>query len=105
LLGAELADSFGCVHPHLHAAMPYEEYEKDVFPARLAERSAEFKLYLARYADSAGLPASSLGPVAERVAQAVLKSMQLSDIHDWRSVLAGFSEIDGKLIEEAMAAR
>jgi hypothetical protein len=27
---------------------------------RLAERSAEFKLYLARYADAAGIPASAL---------------------------------------------
>ena len=85
--------------------MPYEEYENDLIPSRLAERSAEFKLYLAQYADTAGLPASSLGPVAETVARAILKRMQMSDLHDWRSVLAGFSGIDGKLIQEAMTAR
>jgi hypothetical protein len=105
LLGAELADSFGCSHPHLRGAMPYEEYENDLSPSRLAERSAEFKLYLARYADTAGLAASSLGPVAETVALAILKTMQLSDSHDWRSVLAGFSGIDGKLMQEAMTAQ
>jgi hypothetical protein len=104
-LGPELAASFGCAHPHLHAAMPYEEYENDMVPSRLAERSAEFKLYLARYADTAGLSASSLGSVAETAARAILKRMQLSDLHDWRSVLAGFSGIDGKLMQEAMTAR
>jgi len=104
-LGPELAASFGCAHPHLHAAMPYEEYENDMIPSRLAERGAEFKLYLARYADTAGLSASSLGPVAETIARAILKRMQLSDLHDWRSVLAGFSGIDGKLMQEAMTAR
>ena len=105
LLGAELAASFGCAHPHLRGAMPYEEYEKDMASSRLAERSAEFKLYLARYADTAGLSASSLGPVAESAARAILKKMQLSDFHDWRSVLAGFSGIDGKSMQEAMTAR
>jgi hypothetical protein len=53
LLGAQFPATFGCSHPHLRAAMPYEQYEKE--PFKLAERSAEFKLYLARYADSAGL--------------------------------------------------
>ena len=105
LLGAELAASFGCSHPHLHGAMPYEEYEKELLATRLAERAAEFKLYLARYADTAGLSASSLGPVAETVARAILKKMQLSDFHDWRSVLAGFSGIDAKLMQEAMTTR
>jgi hypothetical protein len=105
LLGAELADSLGCAHPHLRAAVPYEEYEKDMFTSRLAERSAEFKLYLARYADAAGLPASSLGPVAETAVRAILKKMQLSDAHDWRSVLAAFSGIDGKFMQEVMTAR
>jgi tetratricopeptide (TPR) repeat protein len=105
LLGAELSASFGCVHPHLHGAMPYEEYENDLIPSRLAERSAEFKLYLARYADTVGLSASSLGPVAETAARAILKGMQLSDLHDWRSVLAAFSGIDGKLMQEAVTAR
>ena len=104
LLGAELAASFGCVHPHLHSALPYEEYENDLFPARLAERAAEFKLYLAWHADTAGLPASALAPVAEAVARTILKGIQLSDHHDWRSVLAAFSGVNAKLMREAMTA-
>src|SRR5215472_12371212 len=51
-LGGEFGDTLACSHPHLHVAPPYERYEKDVLPTRLAERSAEFKLYLARYADT-----------------------------------------------------
>jgi hypothetical protein len=103
ILGAEFAAIFGCSHPHLRDAMPYEEYEKD--PFKLAERSAEFKLYLARYADAAGLSASALGPVAENAARAILKQLQLSDIYDWRSVLASYSGFDGKGWEEASTAR
>jgi len=105
ILGAVLLTTFGCAHPHLRSAMPYEEYENDLFSYRLAERSAEFKLYLARYADAAGLSASRLGVVAETVVRAILKKIQLSDEHDWRSMLAGFSGIDGKLIQEAMTAQ
>jgi hypothetical protein len=105
MLGAEFASTFGCSHPHLRGAMPYEEYEKDILPFKLAERSAEFKLYLARYADTAGLSASALERVAEPAARAILKRIQLSDVHEWRSVLAGYAGFDGKAWEEALTAR
>jgi hypothetical protein len=105
MLGTDFAATFGCSHSHLRGAMPYEEYEKDILPFKLAERSAEFKLYLARYADTAGLSASELGVVAEPAARAILKRIQLSDVHDWRSVLAGYAGFDGKAWEEALTAR
>ena len=104
-LGAEFDDTLGCSHPHLHSAPPYEQYEKDLFPTRLAERAAEFKLYLARYADIAGMPASDLGTMAEPAARAILKKMQLSDLHDWRSALAAFAGLNDKIAEEALAKR
>jgi Flp pilus assembly protein TadD len=103
VLGAELTDILGCSHPHLQATAPYEQYERDLFPTRLAERSAEFKLYLARYADAAGVPASALGAIAEPLARAALKTLQMSDIHDWRSVLAVWAAIDAKEIQEALS--
>jgi tetratricopeptide (TPR) repeat protein len=105
MLGADFAFTFGCSHPHLRGARPYEAYEKDMLIFKLAERSAEFKLYLARYADAAGQGASSLGVVAETAARTILKRLQMTDGHDWRSVLAGFSEFDGKMWEEALTAR
>ena len=104
-LGAEFDDTFGCSHPHLHSAPPYEEYEKDLFPTRLAERTAEFKLYLARYADTAGMSAADLGTMAEPAARAILKKMQLTDLHDWRSALAAFAGLNDKIVEEALAKR
>jgi tetratricopeptide (TPR) repeat protein len=99
LLGGELGDTLGCSHPHLRSAPPYEEYEKDLIPTRLAERTAEFKLYLARYADEEGIPASALGALAEPAARGMLKKFQLSDIHDWRSVLSTFATLDRKAID------
>jgi Flp pilus assembly protein TadD len=103
MLGGELLAISGCSHPHLRGTMPYEEYERD--PFKVAERSAEFKLYLVRYADTAGLSASALGGVAENAARAILKQLQLSDIYDWRSVLASYAGFDGKGWEEASIAR
>lgn len=105
LLGAQFPAMLGCAEPHLRAGMPYEEYESDLLPWKLAERSAEFKMYLALYADRAGLPASALAGVAENAVRIVLNRVQLSDFRDWRSALAAYSEIDGKLWEEASTTR
>jgi Tfp pilus assembly protein PilF len=104
-LGNEFAAIFGCSHPHLRSAMPYEEYEKDIAPFKLAERSAEFKLYLARYADMAGVSASALEAVAERAARAILKHMQMSDVHDWKSVLESYAHFDDKAWAEVLTAQ
>jgi hypothetical protein len=103
LLGGEYDAMFGCSHPHLQSAPPYEEYEKELLVLRLAERSAEFKLYLAKYADVAGVPALALGALAEPAARAILKRLVLSDMHDWRSVLAAYATLDGKVVEGILA--
>jgi hypothetical protein len=103
LLGGEYSAMLGCSHPHLQSAPPYEEYEKELMALRLAERSAEFKLYLAKYADVAGVPAPALGALAEPAARAILKRLVLSDAHDWRSVLAAYATLDGKAVEGILA--
>jgi len=51
---------------------PYEEYERQFLPAEIAERSAEFKLFLAFLADNIGLQPSALVNVAETLAQKAL---------------------------------
>jgi hypothetical protein len=101
-LGGEFDETLDCSHPHLRMAPPYEEYEKDLVAERLAERSAEFKLYLARYADAAGIPAAALEAVAEPAARAILKKLHMSDPHDWRSVLAAYQSLDDKTIQEVV---
>jgi hypothetical protein len=103
LLGGEFGDTLGCSHPHLRSAPPYEEYEKQLLPGRLAERSAEFKLYLAKYADETGIPAAALGTLAEPAARGILKKVQMSDIHDWRSLLSAYAALDSKAIEGGLA--
>jgi hypothetical protein len=84
--------------------IPYEDREKEVLPDKIAERSAEFNLYLARFADGAGIPAASLGAMAEPAARAMLKRMQLADVYDWRSALAAYAELDGKILLEALGS-
>ncbi|MGH9591456.1 MAG: hypothetical protein ACRD5L_00085, partial [Bryobacteraceae bacterium] len=82
----------------LETAIPYEDREKEILPDKIAERSAEFNLYLARYADTVGIPAAALGALAEPAARVMLKRMQLADAYDWRSELATYAELDGKTL-------
>lgn len=102
ILGAIPYHSFGCNHPHLVADAPYEEYEKKMFPEEIAERSAEFKLFLAFQADSLGVEPSALSDVAETLASRAFRGIQMMDSKDWRSLLAGFASIRPKNVKEAL---
>jgi hypothetical protein len=102
ILGAIPYHSLGCSHPHLVADAPYEEYERRMLPQELAERSAEFKLFLAFQADSLGVEPSVLSDVAETLASRVFRGTQMMDSRDWRSLLAGFASIMPKDIKQAL---
>src|SRR6202521_3374445 len=102
ILGAIPYHSLGCSHPHLVADAPYEEYERRMFPQELAERSAEFKLFLAFQADSLGVEPSVLSDVAETLASKVFRDAQMMDSKDWRTLLAGFASIMPKDIKQAL---
>lgn len=102
ILGAIPYHSFGCNHPHLVADAPYEEYERKMFPEELAERSAEFKLFLAFQADSLGVEPSALSDVAETLASKAFRGIQMTDAKDWRALLAGFASIKPKNVKEAL---
>jgi tetratricopeptide (TPR) repeat protein len=99
-LGASAPDLQGCSHPHLAAAGPYDEYERLLMPYKLAQRSAEFKLYLADFADSAGIPPAALNVLGQPIAFQALKRMTMMDLHDWRGVLQAFAGLN----ETAVAA-
>ena len=60
----------------------------------LAERVAEFKLYLGLLLDRTGLPAASAGVVAESLAREAFKRLKMSDGWDWQSVLTVYTGID-----------
>lgn len=102
LLGAVTYHSFGCSHPHLQPNAPYEEYEHHLFPDEIAERSAEFKLFLVHLADNLGVEPPSLAGVAEPLAAKAFRSAQMADYHDWRSLQAAYSSISANDLKQAL---
>lgn len=95
-LGAHHPELNGCDHPHLMRLAPYEEYERLLLPTKMAERVTELKLYLIDYAGQVGIPAAALGAVAEPVALAVLRKLQMADMKDWRPIPQAFSNLDDR---------
>ncbi len=84
-------------------AAPYEDHERCLLPQRLAERVAEFPLYLSEYFHRRGWPAAALPAVAEPLAQEILRELPMSDLRDWRSVIEAFATIDDTMIERVLA--
>jgi tetratricopeptide (TPR) repeat protein len=83
----------GCSHTHIVADAPYEEYERQLLPTSLAERTAEFKLFLAYRADSLGVEPADLSQVTEKLAAKAFRVSQMTDYHDWRSLLSAYASI------------
>jgi tetratricopeptide (TPR) repeat protein len=102
VLGAVSFHSFGCSHPHLQADAPYEEYERHMFPVDIAERMAEFKIFLVFQADSMGLGPAALDRVAEALAAKAFRNAKMSDFKDWRSLMAGYASITAKDVKQAL---
>jgi len=105
LLGPVPSSLYGCSHPHLLESAPYEQYERHLFPANIAERSAEFKMQLALAADQAGISPAALGAVAEPLLRDVLSKAEMSSVDDWRSLLDSWADLGGKAVEEEFESR
>jgi hypothetical protein len=86
--------------PRLEHRPPYEDYSNRLMPVSLAERLSELPLALACAIDEAGLPADSAGLLAEPLARRLFESLSVSDLSDFRSVLALWRRVDGPLIQE-----
>jgi hypothetical protein len=82
---------------------PYEHFETFLFPAKIAARSSEFKLYLAELFDRNGLPADLMAAVAEPLLLRVFRGLRITDPRDWYSVQAAFSRVDTAMLQEALA--
>jgi tetratricopeptide (TPR) repeat protein len=102
ILGPIPYHSFGCGHPHLRLDAPYEEYERFLMADEIAERSAEFKLFLAYRADGGGVEPSVLGGVAEDLAAKAFRAAKMNDPRDWRSLLGAYSSISSSDVKEAL---
>jgi predicted Zn-dependent protease len=101
-LGASAPELQGCSHPHLAAAGPYEEYEKLLLPYKLAQRSAEFKLYMADFAGRTGIPPAALNALGQPIAFQALKRMKMADLHDWRGALLAFAGLNEAAVAAAL---
>jgi tetratricopeptide (TPR) repeat protein len=102
ILGGIPSHVLGCSHTHLVSDAPYEEYERLLIPTYLAERTAEFKLFLAYRADSVGVQPADLPSVAERLAAKAFSSSQMTDYHDWRSLLSAYASITNDNLKSAL---
>jgi hypothetical protein len=102
-LGPTLGPLNNCSHPHLMRLPPYEHFETFLFPAKIAARSSEFKLYLAELFDRNGLPADLMAAVAEPLLLRVFRGLRITDPRDWYSVQAAFSRVDTAMLQEALA--
>jgi hypothetical protein len=102
-LGPNMSAINGCMHPHLAALMPYEEFERYMLPNRMAQRTSEFKLYLAEHLERAGIPPSFLPLVAEPAARRVLSSMKMADFRDWPAVLNAFMTVSDEMLDGVLA--
>ncbi len=97
--------AFGCAHTHILLDAPYEAYELHLFPVDLAERAAEFKLFLAFRADNLGVAPNTLGQAAEPLAAKAFRSAHLTDTRDWRSLLTAYASVSAKDLQQALEPR
>lgn len=102
VLGPVSFHSLGCSHTHLVVDAPYEEYARQEVPDELAERSAEFKLFLVFHSDSLGWDPSTLANVAEPLALRAFRSAHMSDGKDWRALLAAYGTIKPEDLRQAL---
>jgi len=92
----------GCSHTHLVSDAPYEEYERLILPIYMAERTAEFKLFLAYRAYNLGVEPADLQQPAERLAAKAFRASQMADYHDWRSLLTAYASISSDDLKNAL---
>jgi len=88
--------------PGMVELAPYEDTAAERFPIYLAERVAEFKVYLVRLFAEQGLPATALPAVAEAAARAVLGDIQMTNYKDWSAVLDAYEEFDSVRLQEVI---
>jgi tetratricopeptide (TPR) repeat protein len=81
---------------------PYEEIAAESHPIHLAERVAEFKLYLVRLFAQNALPAEVLPTVAEAAARSIAADIQMTGLRDWQAVLHAYDGFTNARLREVM---
>ncbi len=98
-LGQVAPDLNGSAAPQLRRYEPYEEYQRYMLPDRIAQRTAELKLYLAYIADSLELPPSALAEIAPRAADLAVARFRMRDLWDWSAALDAYRELQPDTIK------
>ena len=75
---------------------------RQLLPTYMAERTAEFKLFLAYRADRAGMQPADLAGAAEQLARKAFRVSAMNDDHDWRALLRAFGSISNEDLRNAM---
>ena len=94
--------AFLCDHAHRMTDAPYEEYDQRMSGDDLAERAADFKLYLAYRADSLGIEPADAGRAVEALSKKALRASQMNDSRDWRSLLAAYAAVSNADLAQAL---
>jgi tetratricopeptide (TPR) repeat protein len=88
--------------PQMVELPPYEQIANESFPVFLAERVAEFKIYLVRLFAREALPAAALPAVAEAATRSVMRDIQMTNIKDWQSVLDAYEGFDDARLKDVI---
>jgi hypothetical protein len=103
-LGPTLGDLRRFGSPRLRELPPYEDCALSVFMVPLAQRTAEFSIYLADYLSSVPVPAAAMSMVAEPLARRTLQSVKMAGAKDWISILRAYSRLDKDSLKAVLEA-
>lgn len=91
----------GCAKPRLRRYAPYEDYERYIMPERMAQRTAELKLYLAWIADNQAWQPGMLEDLSAAAADKLLGSVRARDLYDWSAVIEACKHLSTQNLEIA----
>ncbi len=99
-LGYPAASWHGIDTLALESPAPVEAMATYVSPHRLAERSCELKLQLARIFWQSGLPASIFKPIADRVVEKAMRDVGQASVQDWEPIIRAIKNINEEMVME-----
>jgi tetratricopeptide (TPR) repeat protein len=95
----------GCTQPRLRRYAPYEDYERYFIPERMAQRTAELKLYLAWVADNHAWKPEVLDDASSVAVEKLLRSIHMRDQYDWSAIIEACERLASSGEEVFLAER
>jgi hypothetical protein len=85
--------TYGCVHTHLLALSPYEDYENFRLADAMSERLSHLPLDLAAEMDRIGIPVEALAVLGEPAIREWTRIARMNDRDDWMAALEAVSQL------------